>query len=402
MHLDPSTVLVAGCATLILQGALLVFSWLRDRQAPWLLWWGVPFLLTGAAILFYVQPGWETSFTAIAFGNASRLLAVGGLWQGLRQFNGRRLVIWPVLTVSFGWVALCFVPGIVDSMLVRVSIVSVINATLCGAAAWELTSGRTEALPSRRPLMLVFASFATIMVARVAAAPFAPFPVGAHPAEPAWVAGFVFLVFVHVAFAAQLFFSLTRERREAQQRRFALSDQLTGLMNRRAFSDYAEPTAGPRSEFDAATALLVLDLDHFKSVNDRHGHEAGDRLLQAFAEVARASVRPTDQLFRMGGEEFCFVLPGASAKEAVAIAERIRLAFEASSVETNYGYARTTVSIGIAASELPLAIDVLLSTADAAVYEAKARGRNRVVLADPAALADVVRVGAALTRRRAS
>jgi diguanylate cyclase (GGDEF)-like protein len=279
--------------------------------------------------------------------------------------------------------------------------VSAINAVLCGAAAWELTSGRSEDLPSRRPLMLVFASFATLMVVRVAIAPLAPFPMGAGVADPLWVAGFVLLVFIHTAFAAQLFFSLTRERREAQQRSFALSDQLTGLMNRRAFSDYSERTAGPAYEGSAAMALLVLDLDHFKSVNDRHGHEAGDRLLQAFAEVARVSVRPSDQLFRMGGEEFCFVLPAAGAKEAVAIAERIRAAFEATSVETRYGRAQATVSIGIAAAELPVSADVLLSTADAAVYEAKARGRNRVVLADPSALVDVVRAGAALTRRRA-
>lgn len=398
MHLDPFTVLVAGCATLMLQGALLMFFWVRDRQSPWLLWCGVPFLVGGAAIVFYVQPNWETDFYAITFGNASRIVAVGGLWQGLRLFNGRRAMPWLLVAMGLGWIGLCFVPGIVSNMLLRVVLVSAVNGVLCGVAAWELTSGRSEDLPSRRPLMLVFASFATVMVVRIAVAAVAPFPVGAAPADPLWVAVFVMLVFVHTSFAALLLLSLTRERREAQQRSFALSDPLTGLLNRRAFADYAERTGRRPSE---PTALLVLDLDHFKSVNDRHGHEAGDRLLQAFAAVAETSVRPTDQLFRMGGEEFCFLLPDTGTTEASLVAERIRVAFEAASVETQYGRAQTTVSIGLAATEMPVAIDVLLSAADAAVYEAKARGRNRVVVAAPGSLANAARVGAELLRRRA-
>jgi diguanylate cyclase (GGDEF)-like protein len=133
-------------------------------------------------------------------------------------------------------------------------------------------------------------------------------------------------------------------------------------------------------------ALLVLDLDHFKSVNDRHGHEVGDRLLKAFADVSEANVRPSDQLFRMGGEEFCFVLPETSLREAVDIAERIRQAVAANPVDTPNGLATATVSIGIAATQFAIGVDVLLAAADAAVYEAKARGRNRVVIAEPSSL----------------
>jgi diguanylate cyclase (GGDEF)-like protein len=133
-------------------------------------------------------------------------------------------------------------------------------------------------------------------------------------------------------------------------------------------------------------ALLVLDLDHFKSVNDRFGHEVGDRMLKAFADVAEANVRPSDQLFRMGGEEFCFVLPETSLQEAIDVAERIRHAVAASTVETAQGSALATVSIGIAATQFAVDVDVLLAAADAAVYEAKARGRNRVVVAEPSSL----------------
>ncbi|MEO7221200.1 MAG: GGDEF domain-containing protein, partial [Devosia sp.] len=133
-------------------------------------------------------------------------------------------------------------------------------------------------------------------------------------------------------------------------------------------------------------ALLVLDLDHFKQVNDQHGHDVGDRMLKAFADASKDSVRPTDQLFRMGGEEFCFVLPSTTLDEAVAVAERVRRAFEGVVVETAGGSTGTTVSIGIAATAFAIDTEVLLAAADAAMYEAKSRGRNRVVVAEPSTL----------------
>ena len=209
---------------------------------------------------------------------------------------------------------------------------------------------------------------------------------GAGPVDPLWLAIFMWVVFGHAILAGVLFLAMTLERREAEQRSFALSDPLTGLMNRRAFADFATRMNRRRAGFRNAMALLVLDLDHFKSVNDRFGHEVGDRMLKAFADVAENNVRPSDHLFRMGGEEFCFALPETPLVEAIAVAERIRKAFEASVIDTTGGAACATVSIGIAATQFAIEVEVLLAAADAAVYEAKARGRNRVVAAEPSLL----------------
>lgn len=165
-----------------------------------------------------------------------------------------------------------------------------------------------------------------------------------------------------------------------------MSDPLTGLLNRRAFGDFAQRMARRRTGLRDAMAVLVLDLDHFKEVNDQFGHEAGDRLLKSSLPKRRTMSNKTDQLFRMGGEEFCFALPNTSLSDAIAVAERIRRAFEGTSVQTSRGPAATTVSIGIAATHVALDVDLLLAAADAAVYEAKARGRNRVVVAEPAAM----------------
>lgn len=401
MQLDSFTILIGSTAVLVVQGLSFLFFWLRDRSATWLLLWGLPFVLGGIAVLLYARPDWSLDFLTISVGNAVRMIAVVCLWQGIRLFQGRKVQLWVPLLVGGGWILLCLVPAFIESMLARVVTVSLINAALCAAAAYELWRDRAERLPSRGPLILTFLSYAVLMLVRCVTAAFMPFPFGADTADAGWLGFFVMLVFAHLAFAALLFFSMTRERREAEQRSFALSDPLTGLLNRRAFGDFAERLGRRRAGVRSAIALLVLDLDHFKDVNDRFGHETGDRMLKAFAEVAEGCMRPTDQLFRMGGEEFCFVLPETALTEAVAVAERVRRSFEATELDTSTGPARATVSIGIASTSFATPIDMLLAAADAAVYEAKARGRNRVVVAEPASLVrtDLADVASAVRRR---
>ena len=386
MQLDSFTLLVAGCALLVLLGGVFVFVWVRHRSTPALLWWGVPFMLTGLAIVFYMRPGWNTDFVPIAFGNAARMFSIGCLVQGVRVFGGRKVNLLPVAALCLLWIGLCFVPPIVTSLAARVSVVSLLTAVLAAIGAWELWRDRAETLASRWPAFAAFASFATLMAVRALIAPWVPFPVGAQPLDSLWLAAFLWITFGHAIFGAVMFLAMTLERREAEQRNFAMSDPLTGLMNRRAFADFAARMNRRRTGVRSSLALLVLDLDHFKSVNDRFGHEVGDRMLKAFAEIAENNVRPSDQLFRMGGEEFCFALPETPQIEAIVVAERIRRAFEASVIETTAGPARATVSIGIAATQFAVEVEVLLAAADAAVYEAKARGRNRVVAAEPSSM----------------
>jgi diguanylate cyclase (GGDEF)-like protein len=394
LQLDSYTLLVACCGLLVLLGFAFVFVWLRDRQSVWLLWWGLPIAATGAALAFYLRDTWSEDFVAITVGNAARIYAIGCLWYGIRLFEGRRLP-WGALTALTAlWVALCFCPPFIESLTARVAGVSLILSTICALAAYELWGERDDGLRSRLPLRLIFASGAVLMFIRALISAVAPFPVGATAIDPVWLAVFSYLGVGHILFAAIFFLTMTMERREAEQRNFALSDPLTGLLNRRAFGDFALRMSRRRAGLRDPMALLVLDLDHFKQVNDQHGHEVGDRMLKAFADACEDSVRPTDQLFRMGGEEFCFVLPGTNIDDAILIAERIRRRFEGVGVETPNGPASTTVSIGIAATAFAIDVDTLLAAADAAVYEAKARGRNRLVVAEPSTLrrpsADIV------------
>jgi diguanylate cyclase (GGDEF)-like protein len=129
----------------------------------------------------------------------------------------------------------------------------------------------------------------------------------------------------------------------------------------------------------AAVAVLVFDLDHFKSVNDRHGHPAGDRMLIAFTAIATARLRRDDLFGRMGGEEFAALLPGASPQVALTIAERIRKAFAAAAIAHGEGEVSTTVSVGISTVAVaPPDLDRLIASADRALYRAKGAGRDTV------------------------
>jgi diguanylate cyclase (GGDEF)-like protein len=387
LQLDSFTILAACCSLLVLLGGLFVFLWFRDRSSTWLLWWGLPFIVNGVALTLYLRAGWQSDFMSIAFGNASRIFGLGCLWYGVRIFQGRRPP-WGVITgISLLWIALCFFyPPFIEDMAARIAVISLLNTMICGFAVLELWRDRGDRLRSRLPMLGVFASYGVMMLGRAIFAKVAPFPIGAGPLDSTWLGIFSWVVVGHALFAAVLFLAMTLERREAEQRSFAMSDPLTGLLNRRAFGDFAQRMSRRRAGLRDAMAILVLDLDHFKSVNDQFGHEAGDRMLKAFAEVAEDSVRPSDQLFRMGGEEFCFVLPSTSLDDAIGVAERVRRSFEARQIETSQGIAATTVSIGIAATHFAVDIEVLLAAADAAVYEAKARGRNRVVVSEPATL----------------
>lgn len=165
-------------------------------------------------------------------------------------------------------------------------------------------------------------------------------------------------------------------RAEVTQRTHAVVDELTGIPNRMAF---AARVAELRSADlgDSMLAVAVFDLDRFKTVNDTHGHGRGDEVLRAAAAVLRDTVRVTDAVYRIGGEEFVVFMPGASREVALRAAERVRVAME----RARPGGLDVTTSVGVACGAEAYDVDSLLAAADSALYAAKSAGRNRVVAA---------------------
>ena len=175
---------------------------------------------------------------------------------------------------------------------------------------------------------------------------------------------------------------------EARLRALAAEDPLTGVLNRRRFLELADLEWARAKRHGRPQSLLLIDIDEFKVVNDRHGHLTGDETLRRMAETSRACLRRTDVFGRYGGDEFVVLLPETEEPGAVLMAERIRRALEAAEIKTGTGPVRVTVSIGIAArSGQTEALDTLIAQADAALYAAKQNGRNRVETAAAAARA---------------
>ncbi len=179
-----------------------------------------------------------------------------------------------------------------------------------------------------------------------------------------------------VLVVAAVVYALTARREEMVQRLTseARLDPLTGLLNRRGFQERMDLELARSRREDTPLSAIAIDIDHFKLVNDDHGHDVGDRVLTWLGETIREQVRGIDVAARLGGEEFLIVMPGAGADAAFAAAERIRRTVAAGGGET-----AITISAGVASQDAPVDRATLLAAADDALYDAKRSGRNRTV-----------------------
>ncbi|MGM0404373.1 MAG: diguanylate cyclase, partial [Thermodesulfobacteriota bacterium] len=171
------------------------------------------------------------------------------------------------------------------------------------------------------------------------------------------------------------------EHRKMQEdlAKMASVDELTGLFNRRVFMEYLEHEVSRFKRYKKTAIVMMLDLDHFKKINDTHGHAAGDMVLRQFGGLLKATVRETDISGRVGGEEFALLLPETTLDDAMLLAKRILKNVRESVVATVAGDVRYTTSIGFAELQQDdTHIDQLMARADAALYRAKNKGRNRV------------------------
>jgi diguanylate cyclase (GGDEF)-like protein/PAS domain S-box-containing protein len=173
------------------------------------------------------------------------------------------------------------------------------------------------------------------------------------------------------------------ERKEVQEqlRTLAMFDGLTGLLNRTAIMEclFSEMERAKRGNLPLS--VVLLDLDHFKQVNDVHGHAAGDAVLKEAAQRMKSSLRIYDQVGRYGGEEFLIVAPGCGKPGILSLAERVRHSIDSDSIPTRQGALDMSCSLGAACAAANEGTDALIARADAALYRAKANGRNRTELA---------------------
>jgi diguanylate cyclase (GGDEF)-like protein len=234
---------------------------------------------------------------------------------------------------------------------------------------------------ARRLLTWSLATASAALYARAFIAMLSASPTGGINSSGGIAAATVLIVFAASIVATFGFIMLHKERAEAEALRLATMDPLTGAYNRRTFHEIAERELSRVRRAGQPLSILMVDIDHFREVNEKHGHRVGDAVLQRVADSIRAALRKEDMLVRYGGEEFLVLLPDVPGPGAVVVAGRIRRTVANEPVQAGDLRLPVTVSLGVAArlDEGPESIEGLLARADSALALAKQRGRNRVV-----------------------
>ena len=379
MTLDVPTLMVVTIIISSLAGGLMVFSWLQNRAVTALLWWGLAYLCAACGAALLGSRGQIPDFWSINIANAALLATAGLTWCGLRRFDGRQVSPWYPLWGSVVWLMACSIGDFYQSMHARISLVSAIAAIYAVLGLRELWRSRHDGMLSRWLAIGLFGFHGIVYLVRIPITWLVELPPGGGLLQLKWLPFGILEALVYAFATAFVLLTMTKERAEARHKRAAVIDPLTGVPNRRGFTDLAEQLLERCRVGQRPVSLLLFDLDHFKSINDTFGHQVGDDFLVEFCRVAQHRLGSEDVFARLGGEEFACILPGAKPQAALTVAERIRTDFDAVRRIVGNAQVHATVSVGIANSaDEGNELTAMLGAADKALYRAKAKGRNRV------------------------
>ncbi|MGB5903995.1 MAG: GGDEF domain-containing protein [Xanthobacteraceae bacterium] len=376
MLLDQLSILIAIGFSSASLGLTLFMMWIVGRGEGHLLSWSLAlaFILLGVAFFGSVVENYNATFLLVSF----LLLVVGFglLYIGSATFcSGKAGWLSAMALVGLGGISITAAFALGYSGIGTMA-GNVLLGALMLANAHQYWSARAESpllMTANAALYLIVS--VSFMLCGYALIHEGQYILTAKPSN--WAEDINSIVVIAgLTGIGTLSLTLNQARIANRHKREAMTDALTGLLNRRALLQ------NPSNTVPAGTALVAMDLDYFKKINDRYGHDCGDQALKAFAELIRANIRPTDLAARMGGEEFCIVVSDSNPRAPMTIAERIREQVEAMTISTAAGPVRTTVSAGISYASGDETLQSLLIRADEALYEAKSEGRNRVRTSD--------------------
>jgi diguanylate cyclase (GGDEF)-like protein len=390
---DPWTLWAVLMAASLILALAMLFAWWMTPTEPALAHWAGAMAMFVLGVFCASLRGSIPDFASVALGNSALLVAYGLIWTGMRRFDRRSTRVSYVLIGPAIFVVAFLLPPLDEMAVPRVVLMSVLIGILLLLALEQLWRGDAFASRARTAMIAILTIVLALNLFRILVASTQIDEENRVRlfSDPS-VAG---MGLVALALAVFLCFSMVlmvRERTEMLYRSAAQRDELTGLFNRRGFMELSLAaclSGGP-------LAVMILDLDHFKRVNDRFGHLAGDRVLKLLAQVLRDNLRQTDIIGRIGGEEFAAVLPGATVAIAQQAAERVQRGLREGMAQLSFGDGaaplQCTASIGLAIASMPQGAKVadiesrllaLIGRADAVLYQAKSAGRNRIEIAVP-------------------
>ena len=371
-----SVILMSGVLGVLLT---LVFFFLRTAYPPTIRglgWWAAaPALITLSTVLFSAR-GTLSDVWAIVLGNLVLLAGIGCFEIGAREFVGRPWVPVPRLAALAACACALYFFGIVEpNYPVRLALVGAVWASIFLAMARTLMRHASAGLASRLTVTVLFLNVVVLLL-RVATASLADRHetiISPSSIQTLYVATNA-IMFMGLGVGLIL---LAGERLRSEFEYLATHDALTQVMTRRVFLESCEVEMERCRRHGRSMALLLLDIDHFKEVNDVHGHQMGDRVLVDFTRRIQPLLRRMDLLARVGGEEFVVMLPDTEGVDAMAVAQRI-LAQVCEPDDRSLPHITTSIGVAVWQPE-DRQVDDLLVRADRALYKAKAEGRNRIV-----------------------
>ena len=367
--------------------AALFFYQYESGKSPSLSIWSISKQCQAAAwlLLYFRGNGVVPDPVSIPIGYAVLFAGValesGALWEGAGRLGWRRLT-YPLLALAILAFFACY---FIDEMGLRVVAGSLILGVcyLSGAAA--LATGWRNGSMLRRFLVVATAMLALLVAARGVL-------VLTMPGGWGWLSNGLLQTLTSGAFYILMllggfgFLLLSREQLQQELARLELVDPLTDVPNRRGFFDKLAPWMALARRPGVPTALVLIDLDQFKRVNDSYGHPAGDAVLREVVEVCKRLLRDSDQLARLVGVEFALLLPRTGMAEALLVAERMRAAIAGGAIKTERAMITLTASFGVTVIRPDDNTVSLFKRADEALQQAKQQGRNVVVEAAQAPL----------------
>lgn len=381
MMFDIRTLLVAVGLITALCTVARVLLWRMHPTVPGLLHWAVGSAIGTVAMLLMAGHAVVPHILSLSLAQVLIFLGLVVIWDGFRRFQGRQPLSSRWLAVTL--LAIVVLVGIVDAaqsvqprMVLNAVMITLLSGLIARELLWRAPAGRMG-----RVTAVIYVCNTAFFALRGLAIPWAP-PTLEVPILSSGPVAYALLWWLCVSVATTLGMVLmASERLQTTLDTLASRDPLTGALNRRAFAVLADKEITRSRRHGRPLSVLMMDLDHFKSVNDTLGHAAGDTYLCRFAAVAHEALREDDSFARFGGEEFIALLPETAAPQALLVAERVRLAFAAAALDLAAETALTpalpiTVSIGLADLAGQESLEDMIGRADQALYDAKHGGRN--------------------------
>lgn len=380
MLLDLRTIYLAGAITAVILGFVQLAAYATGRFERWPLWWGLSNILIGLGLIGVGLRDAIPDIVSIPLANTVSWIGYLLILFGVRSFAGRTTRLPLYLLAAAAAAIPLFLWNEPEGFAKRVVLVSVLVMACDALLVREgLLLWRRERLVSGAILAALFAPTVVLFAFRGYLAATGQLGVELFPADDTnpWFTA-TGTAFVLLRSSALLLLATERSRNTLVT--IAQHDPLTGAMNRSGLERAMTEIAADADKRPGRLTLLLIDIDHFKNLNDTHGHAAGDRILQLFAEAARSELRASDVLARHGGDEFVALLPHMSTKDAVRVANRIRAAFARALSDWDGAPLRQpTLSIGVAEGNAAgNELETLLEHADEALYRSKRLGRDRV------------------------